>query len=119
MLGSMGAEERAQEAVRGEFQPQAWQRSESMPRVALAVDGFEIAALDAPEQARLPPSVAVNVATGYERDAAAWAHLPGRAEVAALDPAGAGRLDAYAADLARPRDGRPHGKAAARGGAGS
>ena len=79
---------------------------------ALYVDGALICTLAAPAAAALAPRVDVAVATGYERDAAAWRALRGARLVAATDADGAQRLRAYCADLARPREGRLYGKAA-------
>ncbi|KAH8045552.1 mRNA (guanine-N7-)-methyltransferase [Aureococcus anophagefferens] len=60
---------------------------------------------------RPPETLHITVVDGYERDACAWRRLGGRCALSA-SAGEAAALAAYAADLARPRDGRPYGKAA-------
>ncbi|KAH8094403.1 mRNA (guanine-N7-)-methyltransferase [Aureococcus anophagefferens] len=57
------------------------------------------------------PSTARLEVDGHYRDACAWRRLGGRCALSA-SAGEAAALAAYAADLARPRDGRPYGKAA-------
>jgi hypothetical protein len=79
----------------------------------LEVDGNAIATLVCePAALALPPVLRVNVADGYERDSGRWARLRGRCFLVPSDADGRARLEAYCADLAKPRPPNPYGKAA-------
>ena len=79
----------------------------------LEVDGNAIATLACePAALALPPVLRVNVADGYERDSGRWARLRGRCFLVPGDVDGRARLEAYCADLAKPRPPNPYGKAA-------
>ena len=78
----------------------------------LEVDGHYVATLHWSDAGLvLPETLHITVVDGYERDACAWRRLGGRCALSA-SAGEAAALAAYAADLARPRDGRPYGKAA-------
>ena len=79
----------------------------------LEIDGNAIATLVCePASLALPPVLRVNVSDGYERDSGRWARLRGRCFLVPSDADGRARLEAYCADLAKPRPPNPYGKGA-------